>query len=222
MGVHLTLVGERPLSPPERVRSLVTPAGTLVRGYRAFAVRYFGGRLRLEEVERELRAQIERLLAARLRPVHTNGHQHLHVLPGIFDVVLRLCEEYGIGYVRIPSEPAPPPFSARAVALSALNALARRARERLARSGAIRANDRTIGIAAAGHLRAAAIARAVAGAEGVVELVTHPGADGDAIAGAYDWGFAWEEETAALCDPRLRAAIESAGVTLGGVRPLLA
>lgn len=220
VGIHFTLVGARPLSSPDRVRSLVTSDGSFVSGYQAFAARYFGGRLRLTEIERELRAQIERLRAMELRPVHANGHQHLHVLPGIFEVVLRLCEEYGLRYVRIPREPAPPPLSARAVALRALNALAGGARERLRHAPSVRTNDRTLGVADAGHLTVERLAAELSKVSGLVELVAHPGVDGASIARAYDWGFAWEAETATLCDPRLREAIARAGARVVRVRDL--
>ncbi|HEY4593438.1 MAG TPA: ChbG/HpnK family deacetylase, partial [Thermoanaerobaculia bacterium] len=94
-GVHLTFVGgERPLSPQSQVRSLVGPDGAFLPGFRAFAARYFLGRIDAAELEAELRRQIERLLAAGLQLVHLNSHQHLHVLPRIFNIVLELAEDY--------------------------------------------------------------------------------------------------------------------------------
>ncbi len=220
VGVHFTLVGERPLSPPDSVRSLVKADGGFVGGYKAFAARYFGGRLRLDDVERELRAQAQRVVAAGLRPVHANGHQHLHVLPGIFDVVLRLAGEFGLRFIRIPSEPAPLPLSVRAVALRGLNSLAGRARARLRSVPDLRASDRTLGVRDAGHLRWDRLALRLPELSGVVELVAHPGVGDDAIARDYGWGFEWDAETANLCDPRLRAAIGEAGIRLLRIRDL--
>src|SRR6185369_1858544 len=92
-GVHLTFVGgERPLSPPAQVRSLLGPDGAFLPGFRTFAARYFLGRIDAADLAAELRRQIERLLAAGLRLVHLNSHQHLHVLPGVFETVLKLAE----------------------------------------------------------------------------------------------------------------------------------
>ena len=98
VGIHLTLVGERPLSPPERISSLVGRDGALLSGYPALARRFLAGGLALAEVEAELRLQIERLLATGLPVVHANAHQHLHVLPRIFEIVARLAEEHGIRF----------------------------------------------------------------------------------------------------------------------------
>src|SRR5262245_12383084 len=83
VGVHLVLVGERPLSPPREIGSLVR-GDVLHPGYPAFAARYFLGRIAMGHVERELRRQTERLLATGLPVIHLNSHQHLHVLPRIF------------------------------------------------------------------------------------------------------------------------------------------
>ncbi|HEY2738189.1 MAG TPA: ChbG/HpnK family deacetylase, partial [Thermoanaerobaculia bacterium] len=77
VGIHLTLVGERPLSPPERIPSLLGRNGALLSGYPALARRFLAGGLALAEIEAELRLQIERLSATGLPVVHANAHQHL-------------------------------------------------------------------------------------------------------------------------------------------------
>ncbi len=207
VGAHLTLVGERPLSDPARIPSLVGPDGRLHSKYPAFAARYALGRIRTADLETELRAQVERLLATGLRVVHLNSHQHLHLLPGVFEIVARLAREHGIPVVRIPNEPAAG-LSPRGLQLRALNALGRRARGRVA------SPDRTVGVLAAGHLTAAPLRQALAHVEGMTELVCHPGLDGEELAREYDWGYGWDEETEALCDPSLRDLIQIQGITL--------
>jgi predicted glycoside hydrolase/deacetylase ChbG (UPF0249 family) len=54
----------------------------------------------------------------------------------------------------------------------------------------------------------------IAGVEGLTELVCHPGIDDATLARSYRWGYAWERETGALCDPSVRAAIDAGGVSL--------
>lgn len=210
VGAHLTLVGERPLSPPEKVRSLVGADGSLHAGYPAFAARHALGRIRAADLETELRAQVERLLATGLRVVHLNSHQHLHVLPRVFDVVVRLAEEHGIPAVRIPSEPEARP-TPRGFQLAALNALGRRARRSL---GRISAPDRTVGVMCAGRLTPARLRRCLDRVEGVTELVCHPGLGDGELAAAYHWGYAWDAETAALTDPALPDLLRERGISL--------
>ncbi len=219
VGVHLALVELAPMSPPSRIPSLTDGRGMLLPSHRAFAIRYALGRVSTAEVEVEMRAQIERVLAAGLSLRHVNGHQHVHVLPGVFDVVVRLAADYHIPYVRIPDDRATAgaPLARRA-AISALGRLARRARARALAAG-LRASDRTIGIADAGHLDTARLLRLLALVEGETELVAHPGIGGASIEQSYRWGYAWDAETDALCDPRVRDAIARAGIELGGIRP---
>lgn len=189
VGVHLALVEERSLTGlrmPEK--------------YTAFVPLYLLRVISIAAIERELRAQIERVLATGLRVTHLNGHQHLHLLPRIFAVVARLAREYGIGYVRIVDDRG---GSARGLSMALLSALGRRARASFT-------NDRTLGVAAAGHLQDAV--PLLDHVEGVTELVTHPGVG---VSG-YGWGYAWEEETRALCDPHLREELARRGIELAG------
>lgn len=187
VGVHLTLVEERPLT-----------AMSFPRHYRSFVPLYLARRISLAAVERELRAQIEKVLATGLRVTHLNGHQHLHLLPRLFALVRRLAEGYGIGYVRIVDDHG---GKGRRWSMAVLSALGRRARF-------AKTNDRTIGVAEAGHLTN--VERLLDHVEGITELVSHPGVG---VSG-YGWGYAWEEETKALCDPYLREGLVRRGITL--------
>jgi predicted glycoside hydrolase/deacetylase ChbG (UPF0249 family) len=218
-GIHLTFVGERPLSPPERVRSLLGADGAFLPGFRAFAVRYFLGGIDTAELEAELRRQIERLLAAGLRLVHVNSHQHLHVLPRIFEIVLRLAEEYRIPWVRIPRDPATAALSRRgaprALEIGVLNGIGRQARRKL-KGSTIRTADRTVGILDAGRLTPERLVRILKDVETVTELVCHPGIGDRELEGTYRWGYGWDGETAALCDAGVRGVIRERGIGLSG------
>lgn len=221
-GVHLVLVGEQPLSPPREIPSLLGRGGALLPGHRAFVRRYLRGGVAPREVEVELRRQIEHLSASGLRLLHANSHQHLHLLPRVFEVVLGLAAEYRIPFLRLPAEPALGAPGPRAAGLAALGFLARRARRRLPRMGGPRALDRTLGLRAAGRLTVESLSRILARAAGTSELVCHPGLGDAALAAAYAWGYAWDQETAALRDPRLPALLAAAGVELTSFSRLLA
>ena len=59
----------------------------------------------MEEVGIEVEAQLEafkNLTGA--TPVYLNGHQHVHVLPGIAAVVARVAAREGVQFMRIPDE----------------------------------------------------------------------------------------------------------------------
>jgi predicted glycoside hydrolase/deacetylase ChbG (UPF0249 family) len=215
-GVHLTLVGERPLSPPAAVPTLLARDGAFLPHVRDFALRYVLGGIAAAEVEAELRRQIERLLSGGLTLVHLKSHQHLHVLPRVFAVVLRLAEEYRIPFVRIPREPAAGRrVSMRSLEIAVLNGVGRSARRRLRSREIVRTVDRTVGVMAAGRLTLERLAAVLSGVgEGVSELVCHPGLGDRELAAAYPWGYGWEAETAALCDPRLADVLRARGIEL--------
>ncbi|MFL6248843.1 MAG: ChbG/HpnK family deacetylase, partial [Thermoanaerobaculia bacterium] len=176
--------------------------------YTSFVPLYVARAISLNSVERELRSQIERVLATGLRVTHLNGHQHLHLLPRIFAVVRRLASEYKIGYVRIVDDRG---GAARALSMRVLSTLGRKART----DGLT--NDRTIGVAMAGHLQD--VVPLLDHVEGITELVTHPGIG---VSG-YAWGYDWDRETRALCDRRLRDELANRVIRLAApsaVRPV--
>jgi predicted glycoside hydrolase/deacetylase ChbG (UPF0249 family) len=208
VGIHLALVEERPLAA--NVESLVGASGILHGSYYEFIPRYFARRIRLDEVEREFRAQIEAVLAAGIKIEHANGHQHLHLLPRIFTLVQRLAEEYRIPYVRIVDERK----RGRGLRETSVAVLSRLGRAARARSG-IRTNDRTIGVTNAGRVAAAAdLIALLDDVDGLTELVAHPGVGESELHEAYDWGYAWQSETNALCDPTLRDALVARNIEL--------
>jgi predicted glycoside hydrolase/deacetylase ChbG (UPF0249 family) len=216
VGAHLVLVGERPLSPPAEVPSLLGRDGRLLPGFAAFCARYARGGMVIAEVRRELGRQLDRLLDTGLPVRHLNSHQHLHALPRVFDEVTMLASRHGIRYVRVPEDPLlPPPLTPRAIALRGLRTLARRCRRRLVARSSVTAFDGTLGLAVAGHLTASRL-RALLDApwRGRFELVCHPGSGNDALASRYRWGYDWDSERAALSEPGLPAALAERGIEL--------
>jgi predicted glycoside hydrolase/deacetylase ChbG (UPF0249 family) len=182
VGVHLTLVEERSLTGMRLPRSYVE------------FVREMKDR---DAIERELRAQIERVLATGLRVTHLNGHQHVHMWPSVFAIVSKLADEYGVGYVRRVRDRGGRGGIVRRLSIAALNALG--------------SGGSTIGVMEAGHLTADRIIRLLGHVKGTTELVTHPGIDVDAYP---HWNYEWAAETEALCDPRVRTAIADRGIEL--------
>jgi len=215
-GIHFTLVEERPVLFPSSVGSLVFRDGRFASGYRELMLRYGLGRLDLDEVEAELRAQASRLRDLGVNVVHANGHQHLHVLPGVFERVLRVASDFGIRYVRIPDDRSTGSFGARRIALAALARLARGA-AKLAHGRGFATNDVTIGIRDAGHLDVDRIIGLLDSARGLTELVTHPGL-GHGPGERYRWSYDWQREADALCDPRIRVECESRGIEIVSIR----
>ena len=102
VGVHLNLVEGRSVATDVPIL-LGTDGNLLSRGsLLARWLRYPGQVTRA--IEREWRAQIERLLAVGLKLDHADSHQHLHAFPAFFRITVRLCAEYNIPALRMPAE----------------------------------------------------------------------------------------------------------------------
>lgn len=82
-------------------------------------------------IERELRAQVERLRALGFTPTHLNGHHHVHVLPGIRDAVLAVLKDLPGLHVRVPLESGFPASARLAVIRAFASRFTRRARREL-------------------------------------------------------------------------------------------
>jgi predicted glycoside hydrolase/deacetylase ChbG (UPF0249 family) len=104
LGVHLLLVDGKPCLRASKVPTLVNDLRQFQPTAGAFVRDWCVGQINPTEVERELRAQIERVLSSGLRPTHLDSHKHLHMWPPIFHLVVRLAQEYGIPAVRVAAE----------------------------------------------------------------------------------------------------------------------
>src|SRR5258705_1397190 len=60
--------------------------------------------LLLAEVENEWDAQIQKVRDAGISPTHLDGHKHVHMLPGLFEIALKLAKRHDIGAIRVALE----------------------------------------------------------------------------------------------------------------------
>jgi len=212
VGVHLSLCEGAPLRPATAQSALCDSAGHFPDGLGPLVRLFVERRLPLTAVEDEWRAQIERAQAAGLRLSHLDGHKHVHLLPPLFDLTLRLAHEYRVPYVRIPQEAASLRALRRVGAWAVLSSLARRARRRL-RQTSIRTADHFVGFSESGGMSAERLAAAIRSAQpGLTEIMIHPAAEGAGLAtlrARYAWArrYRFVDELDALCHPATRAAL---------------
>jgi predicted glycoside hydrolase/deacetylase ChbG (UPF0249 family) len=105
VGVHLGLVDEKPVSSKSTVGSLIQPSGNFHRSYRSFLWNYYTGTFDPDELGREIDAQITRVLESGLNVTHLDSHQHVHLVPGLFERVLQKAKKYDIPFLRTVNEP---------------------------------------------------------------------------------------------------------------------
>lgn len=182
-------------------------------------VRYAFSRRARQMLEAEIRAQFRAFAATGLALDHADAHKHMHLHPVVGAVMLRIGREFGLRAIRIPQEPAGP--LRRAGADPGAGAAALRGWTRLLRAQASRAgmavNDHVFGLAWTGHMTAERVLRLVPHLpEGISELYFHPAARRDATIDRLMPTYEHEAELAALCDPRVGAALRQVGLTSYG------
>jgi len=228
VGIHVTLVEERPVLPPDRIPSLVDGERFWPSHATVFA-RYVSGRWRVDEAAAEVAAQWDRLASLGVTASHWDGHQHLHLLPRLFPRLVPLARRRGATFVRtrLASAPGGGGSAVRRALCAGVNAVGASAwgrTRRAERHGTMRFP--TIGFLEAGgrldrdrllatldHLRAR-------GAD-VVEVMLHPGrADAETERRYGHWHYRWDRDRELLLDPQLKDALASRGMETTTFRDL--
>jgi hopanoid biosynthesis associated protein HpnK len=227
VGVHLNLNDGPPVAPRESVPSLVNDSGEFEGGPDGLLLKIATRGLAMREVEIEWEAQISKVRNAGIEPTHLDGHKHVHMLPGLFEIALRLAKRHGIGAIRVSHEASglraalSTGASRAAVVLKqgvqarGLKLLARDARDQAERAGVSTA-DYFCGIAQTGELTKEGVARLLRSLpEGTTELMCHPGYADEALRKtATRLQASRQKEVEILTDTEIRNLVASQGIRL--------
>ena len=205
LGLHLTLTSEwetyrwGPVASRDAVQSLIDPSGNLWPDTEP-AVAH----LKPEEVERELRAQVERALAVGIHPTHLDSHMGvLFARPDLFAVYLKVARDHKLPFLALRSMDAPKELlsllSDNDIILDSVI---------IANPSVKAANWRTFYLNAIHNLK-----------PGLTEIIVHLGHD-DAELQAItvhhpDYGAAWRQrDYDAVTSPEFRKALEDNHIVL--------
>ncbi|MCX5693737.1 MAG: ChbG/HpnK family deacetylase [Candidatus Omnitrophica bacterium] len=100
VGVHLSLNEGDPVAA-----SLLGKDERHFLFFFRFLLKFFSREINSAQIYLEFEAQINKFIEAGLRPTHLDGHKHIHMLPGILDVVLELARKFKIPSIRLSREP---------------------------------------------------------------------------------------------------------------------
>ena len=220
VGVHLNIVRGRPLSPPEDIPGLLGPDGRFSAKPALIVRKIATRRIAPGEIERELRAQIEKALASGLVLTHLDSEKHIHAFPPVFRIVIRLAREYGFRRVRFIRELRPSRHVGQAVKAAFLSACCARMRGEIRAAGLVYAGA-FYGISNSGRMNAAALRRILRRVrDGSAEVMVHPGFQTPELfeleseVGRYYINRFRERELRALLDPGLRPLVRRLGLSL--------
>ena len=187
VGIHLTLVGGgKPLLQARQLRTLVMKTGFCLLIIQLLAKRWYAGIIKKAEVVSELQAQLERGLSCGLEITHVDSHQHLHVLPGIADIVLDLCSAFGIKKIRMPQEGwfwrgGFDSTAGRLIGREGLSFCSALAKMK-ARQARFVYPQHFFGMLAGGNLNEFLVGEIIRNLpDGVSEIMTHPGMDAESL-----------------------------------------
>ena len=124
IGLHLTITSEwetyrwGSVAPADKVPSLLEPDGTFPRDVAKVAAT-----AKPSEVERELRAQVDRAIAIGIRPTHLDTHMYaLFSTPELIATYVKVARDYRLPFLAPRGDPNTklPPFSNNDILLDAV------------------------------------------------------------------------------------------------------
>lgn len=104
VGLHLVISNGPAVLPHRAVPHITSPCGRLRDDPLQAGLYYWFSKAARQELAHEIEAQFARFAGTGLPLSHVDGHQHLHVHPAVFPLVLRLAQEYGAHGLRLPRE----------------------------------------------------------------------------------------------------------------------
>lgn len=105
VGLHLNLTNEMPAADSAQIPLLVGNDGKLKNGFvKLLLLSLLRPRLFQQQVEIEVRAQVQKYLATGLALQHIDGHRHVHLIPAVFKVIRQLQKEHQVPRLRVMNE----------------------------------------------------------------------------------------------------------------------
>jgi predicted glycoside hydrolase/deacetylase ChbG (UPF0249 family) len=214
IGAHLALSETKPILSGSR----------FYKNHSEFFFHLFFGTVNLADSYEELKAQLEILKKTGLKITHINSHEHIHIMPRILEIFIRLAREYSIPAIRFPRTDRPPKILSVKENYKSflLNYFYGRIKNSMNSSG-LAYTDFFMGLLDAGKLdinKIKTMARYLK--DGVTEIVTHPGFLSPEVLKRYPWHMGGETELFALTDNRVKNAIKDNGIKLVSYEQFLA
>jgi predicted glycoside hydrolase/deacetylase ChbG (UPF0249 family) len=189
--------------------------------------------IRVRDVEREISAQVQRVIDAGIMPTHLDTHKHAHVHPAVLKALVRVAGDFGIRRIRKPFEIVAPTLAGPAARSKPALHLKQWAASLATLSVAplffvtvnkrrILTPDRFYGVALTGLMDAGAIIHLLASVgHETVEIMCHPGIhDGELDQARTRLKESRELELEGLTEPEVKRAVEERGIKLIDYREL--
>ncbi len=221
VGLHLVTVMGRSALPSSRIPHLVDTEGQFPEDPATAGLKYYFSTAARRELARELEAQFERFAATGLSCSHIDSHLHLHVHPVIFAAAARLGERFGVKRMRVPDDDLGLALRfdrsrpvAKSVYTLVFRLLARAMRRKLEAGGFV-FTDRVYGNIHTGSMSEGYVLFVLRHLEEPTsEIYFHPAVHDGGSLSLDSRRSQCEKEFQILMSPKVKAAIQDAGIEL--------
>ncbi len=224
VGIHLVATLGKPVLPYNEISSLVGDNGMFYQKYSILLKNIISGKTKIEELKAEFSAQIQKFLDAGLEPTHLDSHQHIHIFPAIFKIIIDLCKKYNITKIRKPDEKYSNGWriNKRQFHKLVLSSLSRLARKRIIENKIYTTNN-CYGILNCGNITKDILKEILTSLkDGVTEIICHPGYPDEDLNKMNVWLSQQRvSELNALTDPYIKQLIYDLKIKLISFREVM-
>jgi predicted glycoside hydrolase/deacetylase ChbG (UPF0249 family) len=221
VGVHLCLTVGNPCSNKSKLAPILRD-GEFLKHWGQVVRTIYTNQVDLRNIKDELSAQISKVQGTGLKISHIDSHQHIHMVPCLFRIVLVLMKEYFIPFVRIPNEIIQMPkwFTIKGWGLLMLGLLANLSKNKLIDSN-LNSSRHFWGLSCSESMTIDDLTHILQClGSGISELMCHPGYDDAALSRIYSGHSFRQEELSALKSRKAFDLIQQENIQLTNFRKL--
>jgi hopanoid biosynthesis associated protein HpnK len=223
VGLHLVLSNGKSTLPASDLPGLAHADGNFDNNMVRSGLKMFFDAATKKQLENEVRAQFEAFKATGLKLDHVNAHNHMHLHPTVFDLIINIGKDYGVTAIRVPNEPP-----LESITKGSKDKILRQLRylffkpfvsrmKKQCEANNIKFNDTVYGFNDSGHMNIDTLIRIIPHIEdGITEIYMHPATERwegiDPAAKDYEF----EAEYKALIHARTIRTIEKFNIELTG------
>ena len=215
-GAHLALTETSPVADPSKVPTLVAPGGRFYKGRARLIPKLLLGMVDPDQIYIELKAQMDAVEGAGLKITDLSSHEHIHMMPEILAIFVKLAKEYDIPAIRYPHKDiSARPFGMKSLYKSFVLSCFERGMAKVLGSYSIKSPDHFRGFLDSANITEETLLKMLDSLEeGTTELVCHPGFLGPEILDRYTFHRNCEAELFALTSRRVKKRLDERSIRL--------
>ena len=216
ISAHLALTETSPVTLLDKIPTLLNREKTFHKSYAGFLADFLRKKVDRGQIYIELKGQLERLKESAFSITSLSSHQHIHMLPGILEIFIRLAKEYNIPSIRyLHNDRFSYPYTPKKIFKSIILGIFDRKNKTAFERASIRYTDNFLGFFDSGNIREDLLLKMLKGLpDGTTELVAHPGFISAEVLYECVFHRNCETDLAVLTSRRVKKAIADNNITL--------